>query len=67
MVEMDRMLRPQGTAVVRDTPEVIDRVARIAHAIRWTIQVHKSEPESGDSEKILVATKTFWMLPATSH
>ncbi|URD79359.1 hypothetical protein MUK42_09856 [Musa troglodytarum] len=28
MVEMDRMLRPQGTAVVRDTPEVIDRVAR---------------------------------------
>ncbi|CAD5195251.1 unnamed protein product [Musa acuminata subsp. malaccensis] len=67
MVEMDRMLRPQGTAVVRDTPEVIDRVARIAHAIRWTIQVHKSEPESGDREKILVATKTFWMLPATSH
>ena len=66
MVEMDRMLRPEGTAVVRDSPEVIDKAAHIARAIRWTVHVHESEPESRAGEKILVATKTFWTLPATS-
>ncbi|XP_072956199.1 probable pectin methyltransferase QUA3 [Typha angustifolia] len=67
MVEMDRMLRPEGTAVIRDSPEVIDKVARIAHAIQWTVQVHGSEPESRSGEKILVATKTFWTLSSASH
>ncbi|RWW46003.1 hypothetical protein BHE74_00048130 [Ensete ventricosum] len=66
MVEMDRVLRPEGTAVVRDSPEVIDKAAHIAHAIRWTVHVHESEPESRGGEKILVATKTFWTSPATS-
>lgn len=34
MIEMDRILWPEGTVVVRDTPKVIDRVAKIASAIR---------------------------------
>lgn len=66
-MEMDRILRPEGTVVVRDSYEVINKVEQIAHAIRWTAEVHKSEPESrGGDERILVATKTFWTLPATS-
>ena len=60
MVEMDRMLRPEGTVVVRDSPEVIDRVARVAGAVRWTPTIYDREPESQGREKILVATKTFW-------
>ncbi|XP_057499797.1 probable pectin methyltransferase QUA3 [Actinidia eriantha] len=67
MVEIDRMLRPEGTVVVRDLPEVIDKVARIAHAVRWTATVHDKEPESHGREKILVATKSFWKLPSASH
>lgn len=66
MVEMDRILRPEGTVVVRDSYEVIDKVIQIAHAIRWTAEVHTSEPESRSDERILVATKTFWTLPTTS-
>ncbi|CAL5331544.1 unnamed protein product [Camellia sinensis] len=65
MVEIDRMLRPEGTVVIRDSPEVIDKVGRIAHAIRWTSTVHKKEPNSHGREKILVATKNFWKLPST--
>ena len=60
MVEMDRILRPEGTVVVRDSPEVIDKVNRVAHAIRWTTSIHEKEPESNGREKILVATKTSW-------
>ncbi|KAL7203537.1 hypothetical protein ACSBR2_016756 [Camellia fascicularis] len=65
MVEIDRMLHPEGTVVIRDSPEVIDKVGRIAHAIRWTSTVHEKEPNSHGREKILVATKSFWKLPST--
>ncbi|GAV85585.1 Methyltransf_29 domain-containing protein [Cephalotus follicularis] len=63
MVEMDRILRPQGTVVIRDSPEVIDKVGRIAHAVRWVTTVHEKEPASHGREKILVAIKSFWKLP----
>ncbi|KAI4354987.1 hypothetical protein L6164_003806 [Bauhinia variegata] len=62
MVEIDRMLRPEGTVVVRDSPEVIDKVARVARAVRWIASIHDKEPESHSKEKILVATKTLWKL-----
>ncbi|KAL2511395.1 putative methyltransferase PMT13 [Abeliophyllum distichum] len=60
MVEMDRMLRPEGTVVIRDTPEVIDKLDRIARAIRWKSSIHEKEPELHGNEKILVARKNFW-------
>lgn len=62
MVEIDRMLRPEGTVVVRDNPEVIDKVARVAHAVRWRPTIYDKEPGSQGKDKILVATKTFWTL-----
>lgn len=67
MVEMDRILRPEGTAVMRDAVEVIDKVVRIAGAIRWKVKVHECEPESRGAERILVATKPLWKLPSSSH
>ncbi|KAL8160020.1 hypothetical protein V2J09_001557 [Rumex salicifolius] len=60
MVEMDRILRPEGTVIVRDTPEVIDKVNNIAHAIRWTTAIHEKECESHGRDRILLAKKTFW-------
>ncbi|XP_021767324.1 probable methyltransferase PMT13 [Chenopodium quinoa] len=60
MVEMDRILRPEGTVVVRDSPEVIDKVNRIAHAMKWTTSIHEKEPDSSGRERILVAIKTLW-------
>lgn len=59
MVEMDRILRPKGTAVIRDSMEAIDKVTRIAHAIRWTTDVHQAEKESPVDERILLVTKNF--------
>lgn len=62
MVEMDQILRPEGTVVVRDAPEVIDKVACLARAARWTATIHEKEPESDGRGKILVANKNFWAL-----
>lgn len=66
MVEMDRILRPEGTVIVRDSPDVIEKVRRIAQAIRWTTTTPVKEPESNGKERILVATKKFWNLQSTS-
>ncbi|KAL3536867.1 hypothetical protein ACH5RR_000233 [Cinchona calisaya] len=67
MVEIDRILRPEGTVLIRDSPETIDKVSRIARAVRWTVTIHEKEPESHGREKILVATKNLWKLPSASH
>ncbi|XP_077234620.1 putative pectin methyltransferase QUA3 [Tasmannia lanceolata] len=57
MVEIDRILRPEGTVIIRDLPEVIDKVGQVARSVRWTVRMHSPEPESNGREKILVATK----------
>ncbi|XP_073127019.1 probable pectin methyltransferase QUA3 isoform X1 [Henckelia pumila] len=57
IVEMDRILRPEGTVVIWDSPEVIDKVHRISQAVRWRASVHEEPSESHGKEKILVATK----------
>ncbi|PIN02333.1 hypothetical protein CDL12_25155 [Handroanthus impetiginosus] len=67
MVEIDRMLRPEGTVIVRDSPEAIDKIDRISHAIRWRTSIHKKEPGSHDRERILVATKNLWKLYNAKH
>lgn len=67
IVEMDRILRPEGTVIIRDSPEVIDKVAHIVQAVRWRATIHEKEPESHGREKILVARKSFWKLPSASH
>ncbi|KAM7261069.1 hypothetical protein ACFE04_026544 [Oxalis oulophora] len=67
MVEMDRILRPDGTVVIRDTPEVVEKVVRIAHTVRWTTSVHEKEPESHGTDKIVVAVKNLWDLPSAAH
>ncbi|PIA49549.1 hypothetical protein AQUCO_01300384v1 [Aquilegia coerulea] len=66
MVEMDRILRPEGTVIIRDSPDVLEKVAHIAHAIRWTTSVPAKEPESNGKERVLVATKKFWSLQSAS-
>ncbi|XP_075489180.1 putative pectin methyltransferase QUA3 isoform X1 [Primulina tabacum] len=62
MVEMDRILRPEGTVIIRDSPETIDKVDRISRAVRWRVSIHEEQSESPRKEKILVATKKLWKL-----
>ncbi|CAH9096916.1 unnamed protein product [Cuscuta europaea] len=67
IVEIDRMLRPEGTVLIRDSPRVIGRIERIAQAVRWTTSSHEDEPGSHGSEKILVATKKLWTSDSLSN
>ncbi|KAI3681714.1 hypothetical protein L6452_36518 [Arctium lappa] len=65
MVEIDRLLRPEGTFVVRDSPETIRKLDSVARSVRWESTIHDTEPESHVNERILVATKPLWTLASS--
>ncbi|KAD3069157.1 hypothetical protein E3N88_37037 [Mikania micrantha] len=67
MVEIDRLLRPEGTVVIRDSHEMIKKMNHIANAVRWESKIHDTEPESLGNEQILVATKLFWRIASSSQ
>jgi methylase of polypeptide subunit release factors len=60
MIEMDRILRPEGTVIIRDTPTMLARVSKVAKAIQWKYEIFDSEPGTAGRERIFVATKQFW-------
>ena len=60
ILEMDRILRPDGMVLIRDTPEIIEKLSKMIPAIRWTGNIYNTEPESNGKQKLLVANKRFW-------
>lgn len=60
MVEMDRILRPEGTVVIRDTPGMLARVAKVAKAVQWKFEIFDTEPGASGKERMFIATKQFW-------
>lgn len=57
---MDRILRPEGTVIFRDTVEVLVKIQSITDGMRWNSQVIDHESGPFNPEKILVAVKSYW-------
>ncbi|KAG6496331.1 probable methyltransferase PMT18 [Zingiber officinale] len=60
LLEMDRILRPEGTIIIRDTVEVLTKVQAITDGMRWENQILDHESGPYNPEKILLAIKTYW-------
>ncbi|KAF8028120.1 hypothetical protein BT93_E0892 [Corymbia citriodora subsp. variegata] len=60
LLEMDRILRPEGTVIFRDTVEVLVKIKDITDGMRWKSQIMDHESGPFNPEKILVAVKTYW-------
>ncbi|XP_024010100.1 probable methyltransferase PMT17 isoform X2 [Eutrema salsugineum] len=60
LLEMDRILRPEGTVVLRDNVETLTKVERILKGMKWKTQIVDHEKGPYNPEKILVAVKTYW-------
>ncbi|KAL9230933.1 hypothetical protein vseg_006221 [Gypsophila vaccaria] len=60
LLEMDRLLRPQGTVIFRDTVEVLVKIQSIVARMKWKTHITDHETGPFNPEKILVATKTYW-------
>ncbi|XP_043713004.1 probable methyltransferase PMT28 isoform X2 [Telopea speciosissima] len=55
-VEMDRILRPNGWAIIRDKVEILDPLVVILKSLHWEIRMTYSQ----DKEGIICAKKTIW-------
>nr|XP_010919408.2 probable methyltransferase PMT17 isoform X2 [Elaeis guineensis] len=60
LLEMDRILRPEGTVIIRDMVEVLTKVKAITDGMRWKSQIMDHESGPFNPEKILVAVRTYW-------
>lgn len=56
MAEVDRILRPGGSIIFRDTVETLNELENMIKSLQWQIRMTYSQ----DKEGILCAQKTMW-------
>lgn len=61
LLEMDRILRPEGSVIFRDGVEVLNKVRKIVGGMRWDTKMMDHEDGPLVTEKILVAVKQYWV------
>lgn len=61
LLEMDRILRPEGAVILRDSVEVLNKVRRTVTGMRWKSKLLDHEDGPLVPEKILVAVKDYWV------
>ncbi|KAJ8531313.1 hypothetical protein K7X08_026747 [Anisodus acutangulus] len=64
MLELDRILRPEGSVIIRDDVDILIRVKRIADGLNWDSQIVDHEDGPLEKEKLLFAVKSYWTAPA---
>ncbi|KAI3446504.1 hypothetical protein Pfo_003169 [Paulownia fortunei] len=63
MLEMDRILRPQGFIIIRGEDDtVISRVIDLAPKFLWDTQLHFLEDDQKRMEPVLFCRKKFWTI-----
>ncbi|XP_059640734.1 probable methyltransferase PMT9 [Cornus florida] len=64
LIEMDRVLRPNGFVIIRDNPAVINHIRKLLTALRWDGWSLEVEPRidalSLSEERVLFARKKLW-------
>ena len=60
LLEMDRILRPEGTVILRDDVEILLKVQRTAKGMRWKTLMANHEDSPNIREKVLFAVKRYW-------
>lgn len=64
LLEMDRMLRPEGSIIFRDDVDVLARVKGIVDGMQYESRIVDHEEGPLNREKILLAKKLYWTAPA---
>nr|KYP62011.1 hypothetical protein KK1_016527 [Cajanus cajan] len=66
LLEMDRILRPEGSVIIRDDVDILVKVKSIVNGMDWESQIVDHEDGPLEREKLLFAVKNYWTSPATS-
>ena len=56
IVEVDRILRPNGKLIVRDDKETVDEIQGVVRSLQWEVRMTVSK----NKEAMLFARKTTW-------
>lgn len=64
LLEMDRILRPEGTVIFRDDVDYLVKIKSIIDAMQWDSRIVDHENGPLQREKILLAAKQYWTAPA---
>lgn len=67
LLEMDRILRPQGSVIIRDDVDLLVDAKNIADELLWESRLVDHEDGPLVREKLLIATKKYWTTPAPTH
>ncbi|KAI3885050.1 hypothetical protein MKW98_002442 [Papaver atlanticum] len=64
LIEMDRILRPNGFVIIRDKPHVINYIRKFLSALQWDDWISEVEPRidalTSGEERVLIASKKMW-------
>ncbi|KAG8646462.1 probable methyltransferase PMT7 [Manihot esculenta] len=62
MLEMDRIIRPQGFIIIRDDEAVTSRIRDLAPKFLWEVKSHSLENKEQKLETVLICKKKFWTI-----
>ncbi|OMO97918.1 putative S-adenosyl-L-methionine-dependent methyltransferase protein [Corchorus olitorius] len=66
LLEMDRILRPEGSVIFRDDVDMLVKIKKIADGLNWDSQIVDHEDGPLNREKLLFAVKVYWTAPAST-
>lgn len=66
LLEMDRILRPEGSVIVRDDVDVLVKLKRMIDGMNYDSQIVDHEDGPLERQKLLFAVKSYWTAPSTS-
>ncbi|KAJ6676157.1 SAM-DEPENDENT METHYLTRANSFERASE [Salix viminalis] len=64
LLEMDRILRPEGSVILRDDVDVVVKIKKITDRLNWDSRIVDHEDGPHQREKLLFAVKSYWTAPA---
>ncbi|GMI98366.1 hypothetical protein like AT4G00750 [Hibiscus trionum] len=60
ILEMDRILRPEGSVIIRDDVDVLVKLKNIMDGMQWDGRILDHEDGPHERNKILFAVKQYW-------
>jgi len=60
LIEMDRILRPEGAVIIRDEVDVLVKVKKMVAGMRWDSRMVDHEDGPLVPEKVLFVVKQYW-------
>ncbi|MCO5554911.1 hypothetical protein L7F22_008449 [Adiantum nelumboides] len=60
LLEMDRILRPEGRIIIRDALNFVERAKALGEAMRWNCKLHLTEDSTTEKEQLLLCQKRLW-------